>query len=118
MKFDKVQAQELATLRQELTESNHRRASLTQTLANANQAIADLRAERNDARRTAAMEHAVAEKALAEVAQLRAVAEVVLLFHHGGCWSDENNIRWIELTGSEWATTVVLCNIARKALGR
>ena len=76
IRIDKEQsalaAMEAYSLRYDLAESNHRRASLTQTIANANQAIADLRAERNDARRTAALEHAVAKEALAEVAQLRA----------------------------------------------
>lgn len=41
------------------------------------------------------------------------LAELVLLFHGGGQWSDDKRARWRELTGHDEATTKVLCDVAR-----
>jgi isopentenyl phosphate kinase len=46
----------------------------------------------------------------------RDVAELVLLFHGGGSWSDEKSKRWEELTENREATTRTLCDCAREAL--
>lgn len=43
--------------------------------------------------------------------------EAVLLFFSGSPWDDEKKQRWLELTGEEEATTRVLCDTARSALG-
>lgn len=40
----------------------------------------------------------------------------VLLFHSGDRWDTEKNARWLLLTGSEEATTKVLCDTVRAAL--
>ena len=44
--------------------------------------------------------------------------EAVLLFYHGGTWGKESREKWLELTGTEEATTVNLCKCVRAAYGR
>jgi streptomycin 6-kinase len=41
------------------------------------------------------------------------LARAVLLFHSGEPWTTERRATWISLTGSDEATTRVLCNLAR-----
>jgi hypothetical protein len=41
----------------------------------------------------------------------------VLLFHDGRYWTDEVAKEWKRLTGSDHASSVVLCQRAREALG-
>lgn len=41
----------------------------------------------------------------------------VLLFHSPSLWTDTKRLCWMELTGSSEATTKVLCDTVRKALG-
>lgn len=49
--------------------------------------------------------------------QLRTALRAALLFHSGGEWDDAKRQQWQELTGSTEATTKVLCNTVRAALG-
>ena len=44
-------------------------------------------------------------------------AEVVLMFHRGVVWTDQMRKRWRELTGSQDATTKVMCDTVRAAVG-
>lgn len=44
------------------------------------------------------------------------LAIAVLLFHAGGPWDDQRAERWKTLTGAREATTVELCNLARRTL--
>jgi hypothetical protein len=44
------------------------------------------------------------------------LARVVLLFHRGGPWSDEDRATWRNLTGEDEATTKVLCDLARRTI--
>ena len=48
---------------------------------------------------------------------LRATLELPLLFHSGGVWDDTKRRRWREITGTEEATTRVMCDAIRRALG-
>jgi hypothetical protein len=58
---------------------------------------------RRDAKRTREMERAL---------------EAVLLFYSGGGWGPESQAMWLELTGTDDATTKNLCNFVRKAYGK
>jgi len=42
------------------------------------------------------------------------LARAVLLFHRGGPWTEADRATWLELTGSDEATTVTLCDLARR----
>jgi hypothetical protein len=42
----------------------------------------------------------------------------LLLFHSGTPWDDQKRALWFNLTGQQDATTKVLCDVARKALGQ
>lgn len=57
--------------------------------------------------------HACAEGA---VERLMEVVEAFLLFHDGGYWDAPKASRWKSLTGSEEATTKVLCDFARQVM--
>lgn len=48
---------------------------------------------------------------------LRAALRAVLLFYHPGLWDQEQRITWGNLTQHGEATTKVLCDTVRKALG-
>ena len=54
---------------------------------------------------------------LAAHAPMKAALELPLLFHAGGLWDDDKRARWKEITGTEEATTRVMCNTVRSALG-
>jgi hypothetical protein len=54
--------------------------------------------------------------ATAVVTALIKVVDSLLLFHESGSWTDEERLRWIELTGTREATTKTLCDAARRAL--
>jgi hypothetical protein len=41
------------------------------------------------------------------------LARATLLFHRGGMWTEQDRATWRTLTGSEHATTVTLCLLAR-----
>lgn len=44
------------------------------------------------------------------------LARAVLLFHNGGPWTNQERETWTELTGEYEATTVRLCDLARRIL--
>jgi hypothetical protein len=44
------------------------------------------------------------------------LARAVLLFHRGGPWSPEDRAAWEALAGATEATTVTLCDLARRTL--
>jgi hypothetical protein len=44
------------------------------------------------------------------------LARAVLLFHHGGEWTQADRDQWLALTGSAEATIKVLCDLARRIL--
>lgn len=44
------------------------------------------------------------------------LARAVLLFHNGGPWTDQERETWVALTGEYEATTVKLCDLARRIL--
>lgn len=48
---------------------------------------------------------------------LRAALTLVLRFHSGAPWTEEDSHRWRAVTGTDEATTKVLCDHIRKALG-
>ncbi len=43
--------------------------------------------------------------------------KLALMFHRGGIWSAENVAEWRRITGSDEATTKVMCDHIRKVLG-
>lgn len=47
---------------------------------------------------------------------LRRALELVLIFHQGGKWSDRDQVRWQEITGSTEATNKVMCDHVRSVL--
>ena len=55
---------------------------------------------------------------IAAAPNLADVAEATALFHSGGEWDDTKRLRWVQLTGSEEATTKALCDFARATLAR
>jgi hypothetical protein len=54
----------------------------------------------------------------AKIERLRAAVEACLLFHDSGDWDIEKQLGWYRLTRSPEATTKVLCETARAALGQ
>jgi hypothetical protein len=48
---------------------------------------------------------------------MRKLALAVVLFHRGGPWTPVDQERWRSYTGSDEATTKVLCDLARKLGG-
>jgi hypothetical protein len=53
----------------------------------------------------------------AALAEARRALELPLIFHSGGYWSSELRSRWSEITGTEEATTKIMCDTIRRALG-
>jgi hypothetical protein len=51
-----------------------------------------------------------------EIERLRKLARAVLLFHGAPSWTEKEKREWCELTGSQDATTRILCDLARAAL--
>jgi hypothetical protein len=49
---------------------------------------------------------------------LVAALRLPLLFHGGGDWTEERRAEWKALTGSDEATTKVMCDTIRAALAR
>jgi hypothetical protein len=49
---------------------------------------------------------------------LLAACEATLLFHAGGEWTAQRAARWLELTGSNDATTKALYDFARRVLAK
>lgn len=47
---------------------------------------------------------------------LRSALELPLLFHGGSPWDDAKRARWKAITGSDEATTRVMCDHIRKVL--
>jgi len=47
---------------------------------------------------------------------LERLARAVLLFYRGGRWTGTDRNAWAMLTDEEEATTVVLCDLARRLL--
>ena len=47
---------------------------------------------------------------------LERLARAVLLFHRGGRWTGTDRNEWAMLTNEEDATTVALCDLARRLL--
>ena len=47
---------------------------------------------------------------------LERLARAVLLFHRGGPWNGTERNEWVMLTDAEDATTVTLCDLARRLL--
>jgi hypothetical protein len=54
---------------------------------------------------------------IAAAPELLAFVEATLLFHSGGDWDDTKRRRWVELTGSDDATTKALCDLGRAVIG-
>lgn len=52
----------------------------------------------------------------AQVAALRDVLLLPLMFYAGGGWMDHHRLRWKEITGSDEATTKVMCDTIRNIL--
>jgi hypothetical protein len=48
---------------------------------------------------------------------LQTLARAVLLFHRGGPWTPVDQESWRSYTGSDEATTKVLCDLARRLGG-
>jgi hypothetical protein len=53
-----------------------------------------------------------------ELSDAEKLARAVLMFHASPTWTDAHRATWKELTGSENATTVTLCDMARKLRSR
>lgn len=49
-----------------------------------------------------------------EISDAERLARAVLLWHRGGPWSAEDREMWRHYTGSDDATTKVLCDLARR----
>ena len=49
--------------------------------------------------------------------RLREALRLTLLFHSGSPWDDSKRLAWLKITGVEEATTKVLCDTIRAALG-
>lgn len=48
---------------------------------------------------------------------LLALCEAVVLFNKGGHWTEEDNDRWHELTGTDVATGRAMCDRLRQVIG-
>lgn len=57
-----------------------------------------------------------AERAEALAAALRAALDLPLLFHSGGPWDDAKRLRWLQITGTDEATTRVMGDTIRTLL--
>src|SRR5262245_61865803 len=61
---------------------------------------------------------AMADAALAQHAEreraLREALRLPLLFHSGGPWDDSRRLEWCRITGTDEATTKVMCDTIRK----
>ena len=65
---------------------------------------------------TIALGKAIVDKNKARLQRDR-LADLVLMFHHGGPWTDDQRLRWTRITGEAEATTKVLADYARKVRG-
>jgi len=48
--------------------------------------------------------------------KLRAALELPLMFHASGPWDEDKRRRWKEITGSDEATTKIMCDHIRNVL--
>jgi len=53
-----------------------------------------------------------------QVQRLRDAAELPLMFHAGGIWLGDNPTRWKQITGTDEATTKVMCDHIRSVLAQ
>jgi glycosyltransferase A (GT-A) superfamily protein (DUF2064 family) len=51
-----------------------------------------------------------------ELERLRDALNLVLMFHSGGEWTTADRAQWKHVTGSDEATTKVLCDHIRKVM--
>lgn len=58
----------------------------------------------------------VYDKKANECTALRNALKAVLIFHGGGPWTTEQQMKWADHAAGREATTKVLCDIVREAL--
>jgi hypothetical protein len=56
-------------------------------------------------------------RALSAAPDVDDVLRLVLLFHAGGPWDEAKGVEWLRITGTTEATSKVLCDQVRSALG-